>query len=194
MPTSSIPSAHRALLRDLRRFLRESDRLLAAWRAYSEEHTDLEGWPVDDDAYSRRATARDEAVAKSFAPLREGAHHLLATARSQLVLLPAGTVQSRWAWQLTDLQDALDHLDTLHKKWLTTLDSLPLNAGPGTPAFDKARAAHLAEAEAPLNEWATHGHAIREINKAARSASSGFPPRPAAAPARAGTRPQPARR
>jgi len=195
MPTSSIPSAHRALLRDLRRFLRESDRVLAAWRAYSEEHTDLEDWPLDADAYSRRAAARDAALAESFESLREGgAHLLLATARSQLVLLPAGAVQSRWVWQLTVLQDALERLDTLHDSWRATHDSLPLNASPGTPAYDETRTAHYADGREALTEWATHGHAIREINKAARYTRSSIAPRPTTTPAQVTARTAAARR
>ncbi|MEU3553371.1 hypothetical protein [Streptomyces fragilis] len=194
MPPSSIPSAHRAMLRDLDRFLRESDRVLAAWRVYSEEHTDLDGWPFDDDAYGRRATDRDAAVAESFDHVRGGAAHLLATARAQLVLLPTGAAQSRWAWQLTVLQDALDRLGALRETWRITRDSLPPNAGPRTSAFDDTHAAHLRAAGAALNEWAVHGHAIREIDKAARSAPFRLVPRPATSPAQTPARVEAAQR
>jgi hypothetical protein len=191
MPPSFTPSSRRAPLRRLNRFLRESDRVLAAWRAYSEEHTDLEEWPLDPDAYNRRAAARDVALADRFGPLREGAHHLLTTARAQLALLPAEAVQNRWAWQLTVLQDALDRLDTLRGSRPATHDGLPRNAVPGTSAFGEAHAVHHAEGRKAVNEWAAHGHVIREINKAAQRARSRLGPCPTTTLAQATARAEP---
>jgi hypothetical protein len=83
-------------------------------------------------------------------------------------------VQSRWVWQLGVLHDALDRLDALHENWRETVD-----ARPGTPAFDDALAEHHAECWSHLDDWATHGQAIVEINAASRHAPSPLAPRPA---------------
>ncbi|MDX2828397.1 hypothetical protein PV416_46990 [Streptomyces ipomoeae] len=173
------------MLKQLGRFLRDSQKILDSWDAYSDEHTDLDGWPYDEDAYGRRASLRDAATAEAFENVRDGAHHLLATAQIQLTHLPARTVQSRWVWQLGVLHAALDRLDALHEKWLQTRDSLPADARPGTEAFDDALAAYHAEAWSSLDDWATHGHAIGDINTAARHAPSTLapPPTTTAAPA-----------
>jgi hypothetical protein len=166
------------LLHHLDRFLRDSKNVLDAWNAYSDEHTDLDGWPYDEDAYGRRAGIRDAATAEAFETVRDGAHHLLATAQTQLTQLPAHTVRNRWVWQLGVLHDALDHLDALHDQWLQTRDSLPAAARPGTPAFDDALAVHHAESWSCLDDWATHGQVLRDINTAARYAPSPLAPPP----------------
>ncbi|CAM5570106.1 hypothetical protein [Streptomyces aurantiogriseus] len=168
------------MLNHLGRFLRDSQKILDSWNAYSDEATDLDGWPYDDDAYGRRASLRDAATAEAFENVRDGAHHLLATAQTQLTHLPAHTVQNRWVWQLGVLHEALDRLDALHEKWLQTRDSLPADARPGTETFDDALAVHHAEAWSSLDDWATHGHAIRDINAAARHAPSPLAPPPTA--------------
>ncbi|MEU9396953.1 hypothetical protein AB0D86_44055 [Streptomyces sp. NPDC048324] len=166
------------MLRHLGRFLHDSKTILGSWNAYSDEHTDLDGWPYDEDAYGRRAGVRDAATAEAFENVRIGAHHLLATAQTQLTQLPADAVQSRWVWQLGVLHDALDRLDALHEKWRETLDNLPADARPGTSAFDDALAEHHDECWSHLDDWATHGQAIVEINAAARHAPSPLAPRP----------------
>ncbi|MEH0468603.1 hypothetical protein QA943_07030 [Streptomyces sp. B21-097] len=58
-----------------------------------------------------RASQRDADTHTAFEPLRYGARHLLATAETQLALLPENTVQSRWVYQLGVLHAALDRLD-----------------------------------------------------------------------------------
>ncbi|QNT91931.1 hypothetical protein HEP81_01602 [Streptomyces griseofuscus] len=145
----------------------DSKKILDAWDAYSDEHTDLDGWPYDDHAYGRRASQRDADTAEAFEPLRYGARHLLATAETQLAQLPETHVQSRWVYQLGVLRDAL-----------------PATAKPGTPDFDDALAEHHAESWSYLDDWATHGKALREINTAARKAPSPLVPAPATAPGR----------
>ncbi|MGW2822112.1 hypothetical protein ACWC24_14035 [Streptomyces sp. NPDC001443] len=145
---------------------------------YSDQHTDLDGWPYDDDSYGRRASLRDTATAEAFEKVRDSAHYLLATAQIQLTRLPAHTVQSRWVWQLIVLHGALDRLDALHERWLQTCNSLPADARPGTEAFDHALATYHAEAWNSLDDWATHGHVIRDINAAARHAPSPLAPAP----------------
>ncbi|MER5346747.1 hypothetical protein ABT030_41975 [Streptomyces mirabilis] len=152
--------------------MRDSEKILDSWDAYSDEHTDLDGWPHDDHAYGLRASQRDADTVGAFEPLRYGARHLLATAETQLAQLPENTVQSRWVYQLGVLHAALDRLDELHEQWLVTRDALPATANPGTADFDDALAEHHAESWSYLDDWATHGKALREINTAAHKAPS----------------------
>ncbi|MDF3140890.1 MULTISPECIES: hypothetical protein [unclassified Streptomyces] len=168
--------------------MRDSKKILDAWDAYSDEHTDLDGWPYDDHTYGLRASQRDADTHTAFEPLRHGARHLLATAETQLGRLPANTMQSRWVYQLGVLQAALDRLDELHEQWLATRDALPATAKPGTPAYDDALAEHHAESWSYLDDWATHGKSLREIHKAARTAPSPLAPMPTAASTSPGRR------
>ncbi|GGZ40436.1 hypothetical protein [Streptomyces poonensis] len=87
-------------------------------------------------------------------------------------------MQTRWVYQLGVLRGAIEKLDALHEEWLRTRDSLPADAKPGTPAFDDALAAHYAECWSYLDDWAIHGHALQEINAAARHAPSPLAPHP----------------
>lgn len=178
MSFSFAPDTHRALLRDLKTFLRESEAILATWDAWAEENTDLDGWPLDNDAYGRHAAQRDADTAAAFETIREGVHLLLATAETQLVQLPERAVQSRWVWQLGTLHNALDQLDTLHEQWLQLREELPAEARPGTPLFDDALADHYADAWSSLDDWATNGQVVLDINAAARRAPSPLAPRP----------------
>ncbi|MEU5116989.1 hypothetical protein AB0G64_36550 [Streptomyces longwoodensis] len=126
-----------------------------------------------------RASQRHADTLTAFELLRYGARHLLATAETQLALLPENTVQSRWVYQLGVLHAALDRLDELHEQWLQTRDALPATAKPGTPDFDDSLAEYHAESWSYLDDWATHGKALREINSAARRARSPLAPIPA---------------
>ncbi|WP_244190420.1 hypothetical protein [Streptomyces caeruleatus] len=87
-------------------------------------------------------------------------------------------MQGRWVYQLGVLRDALDRLDELHQQWLAARDALPATATPGTAGFDDALAEHHAESWGYLDDWATHGKALREINSAARKARSPLAPIP----------------
>lgn len=131
-----------------------------------------------------RASQRDAETHTAFGPLRYGARHLLATAETQLAHLSENTVQSRWVYQLGVLHAALDRLDELHEQWLETRDALPATAKPGTADFDDALAEHHAESWSYLDDWATHGKALREINTVVRKARSPLAHRPAPAPVR----------
>ncbi|MEV0641621.1 hypothetical protein AB0I77_43215 [Streptomyces sp. NPDC050619] len=91
-------------------------------------------------------------------------------------------MQSRWVYQLGVLRDALDRLDELHEQRLKTRDALPTTARPGTADFDDSLAEHHAESWSCLDDWATHGKALREINSAARTARSPLAPIPVPAP------------
>ncbi|MFD6434361.1 hypothetical protein [Streptomyces venezuelae] len=164
--------------------MRDSKKILDAWDAYSDEHTDLDGWPYDDHAYGIRASQRDADTAEAFEPLRYGARQLLATAEIQLARLPENTVQGRWVYQLGILRDALDRLDELHQQWLKTRNELPATTGSDTPDFDDTLAEHHAESWSYLDDWATHGKTLGEINTAARNARSPLAPAPARSPAR----------
>ncbi len=100
----------------------------------------------------------------------------------QLARLPVNTVQNRWAYQLGHLRSAIDKLDALHEQWVHARDSLPADAPPGTPTFDDALAEYHAESWGYLDDWATHGSALREINTAARHSRSPLAPPPAKTP------------
>ncbi|MEU7148746.1 hypothetical protein AB0B15_12005 [Streptomyces sp. NPDC045456] len=99
--------------------------------------------------------------------------------------MPTGVVQSHWVYRLGVLYTALDRLDALHEQWLLTRDGLPAGARPGTPVFDDALAEYHAESWSYLDDWATHGHVLRDINSAARhtSAPLALPPTVTAVPA-----------
>ncbi|WP_245689486.1 hypothetical protein [Streptomyces chattanoogensis] len=90
-------------------------------------------------------------------------------------------MQNRWGYrgyQVGVLHTALDRLDALHEEWQRARESLPADARPGTPAFDDALAEHHAESWSYLDDWATHGHAIVDINAAAQHAPSLLAPPP----------------
>lgn len=175
---------HQQRLEQLAVFIRESEQILADWDAYSDQHTDLDGWPHDEDAYGQRASRRDADTWKAFNKVRPSAGALVATAEAQLQRLPAQAVQSRWVWQLGVLGTALDRLAALHDDWLVTLDSLPPSARPGTEVYDDARAKRNAEAWHELDEWASSGEAILEVHRAALQAPSALTPTaPVLAPA-----------
>ncbi|MFJ2509914.1 hypothetical protein ACIQJX_26770 [Streptomyces griseoviridis] len=132
-----------------------------------------------------RASQRDAATAEAFEPLRYGARHLLATAETQLARLPKNAVQNRWAYQVSVLSYALERLDDLHERWLATQNGLPLTATPGTDDFDAALAEHHADSWSYLDDWATQGQALREVNAAAQRTTRGHSaPVPASAPVR----------
>ncbi|WP_309505395.1 hypothetical protein [Streptomyces phytophilus] len=188
-PTISTDHRHRALLRHLNAYLRDSQKILADWDVYSDEHTDLGGWAHDEHAYGIRAGLRDADTAAAFEPLHAGASHLLATAETQLARLPADTVQSRWRWQIDVLRSALDQLDEQHEQWLQTRDGLPANASPGNAVYDDALAEYHAEAWSHLDTWATHGDALREINTAFRRAPAPRSVPPTTAPVRGARNP-----
>ncbi|MFK4688303.1 hypothetical protein [Streptomyces pristinaespiralis] len=182
------------MLRHLADYVADSKKILDAWDAYSDEHTGLDGWPYDDHAYGLRQSQRDADTATAFETVRAGARHLLATAETQLAHLPAHTVQSHWGWQLGVLRDALDRLDALHEEWVQTRDGLPAAARPGTPALDDALAEHHAECWSYLDTWATQGSVVRDINSAARQASTPSVPSPTVTAVPASDRAKPGRR
>ncbi|MGP3684625.1 hypothetical protein ACTVZO_07915 [Streptomyces sp. IBSNAI002] len=177
--TNPAPRAtHDLLLRQLALFLREAEEILAAWDAYSDEHTDPDGWPHDERAYGYRQSRRDADTWRSFNRIRTGAKDLVATAEAQLQKLPERSVHPRWAWQISCLHIALDRLSTLQSEWLDLRTTLPVSARPGSEEYDGPLAERNAEAWHYLDEWSLHGHVVLDIHTAFRRCQS----RPATAP------------
>ncbi|MEU1073529.1 MULTISPECIES: hypothetical protein [unclassified Streptomyces] len=179
-PTAPAPDEiQRERLHQLAAFLRESEQILADFDAWREEHSDLDGWPLDDDEHSRRAVKRDADTWRSFNRVRAFAKDLVATAEVQVQQLNPAHLQSRWPWQLGVLDHAVKQLDALQENWLEARDALPPTARPGTFAYDDAVAERNDEAWSYLDDWSTHGKALLEIHAAAQD----LPPRsPALAP------------
>ncbi|MEV6723491.1 hypothetical protein AB0M94_21450 [Streptomyces xanthochromogenes] len=167
-------------------FLRESEQILADFDAWREEHSDLDGWPLDDDEHSRHAVKRDADTWRSFNRVRAFAKELLATAEIQVQQLNPAHLQPRWPWQLGVLDHAVKQLDALQENWLEARDALPPTARPGTFAYDDAVAERNDEAWSYLDDWSTHGKALLEIHAAAQDLQ---PRSPALAPATTHARP-----
>ncbi|MEU7117955.1 hypothetical protein [Streptomyces zaomyceticus] len=163
---------HGLLLQQMELFLLESREILAAWDAYSDEHTDPDGWPHDPLAYGRRMMRRDADTWRSFNRIRYAARKMLATSEVQLQQLNLLVIQTRWAWQLSELATALTQLEQLQDAWLETRAALPSNAGPGTEEFDDALAERNEEAWSSLDTWSAQGQALIEIHAVALTAPS----------------------
>lgn len=189
MPTSATHAVdHPVRLAQLARYLREAEQILNAWDLYSDEHTDLDGWPYDEDAYGRRAARRDADTWHAFHPVRPRTQALLQTAQAQLEHLPANAVQARWAWQITLLHEAATELDALHQDWQTTRDTLPADAAPGSAAYEDAFAERTADAWHALDTWANHGRALLEIHTTTQRTRPAPAPSPTLTPVSADSR------
>lgn len=162
--TKMTTARHEQQLHRLERYLRESERILAAWDAYSDEHTDNDGWPLDPDSYGRRAAQRDAETWSAFEGVRGCAKELLRTAESELRRMPGTLLRTAWPWQLGVLESALEQINDLQRQWLTARDNLPWNAVPGTDAYDDIIGERNEEAWHPLNEWTDHGQALLDIH------------------------------
>ncbi|MFD4476412.1 hypothetical protein ACFWPU_09910 [Streptomyces sp. NPDC058471] len=186
-PPARTPDAiHRERLHQLAAFLRESEQILADFDDWREEHSDPDGWPLDDAEHSRRAVKRDADTWRSFNRVRSFAKELLATAEVQVQQLSPSHLQSRWPWQLGVLDYALKQLGTLQLEWFEARDALPPSARPGSFAYDDALAERNEEAWSYLDDWSSHGAVLLEIQAAAQE----LPPRsPALASARSHARP-----
>ncbi|MEU3188409.1 hypothetical protein ABZ707_30080 [Streptomyces sp. NPDC006923] len=160
-------AVHDPALQQLAVFIRESNQILADWDTYSDQHTDLDGWPHDGHAYGLRAQRRDADTWRAFARVRSGAKNMLATAETQMRRLPATAIQPRWTYQLGRLHSALDQIVVLRADWLITRDGLSPSAGPGNAEYDDARAKRNGEAWSYLDEWASAGEVLLEIHRAA---------------------------
>ncbi|MFG2483478.1 hypothetical protein ACGFSI_12070 [Streptomyces virginiae] len=160
------------LLRQLALFLRETEEILAAWDAYSDEHTDPDGWPHDERAYGFRQSRRDADTWRSFNRIRAGAKDLLAAAEVQLQMLPERSVHARWAWQISCLHVALDRLSTLQSEWVDLRTTLPVSSRPGLEEYERPLAERNAEAWPYLDEWSLHGQVALDIHTAFRRRQS----------------------
>ncbi|MGY1495743.1 hypothetical protein ACW4TU_03705 [Streptomyces sp. QTS52] len=149
-------------------FLRTGEQVLAAWDAYSDQHTDPDCWPYDDETYGRRAARRDADTWTAATLIRPFARELISTAEVQLQQLPARAVQSPWPWHLASAEAALDQLDAFEEDYGDRLDGLPHSAGPGTEAYDDLIDARNAEARHALNDLALHAPVILAIHTATR--------------------------
>lgn len=163
-PPSSPSVIHQQRLDQLAAFLHTGEQILAAWDAYSDQHTDPDSWPYDDETYGRRAARRDADTWIAAAKIRPFARELVSTAEVQLQQLPARAVQSHWPWHLAGAEDALDQLDAFEEDYRARLDDLPPSARPGTEAYDDLIDARNAEAWHALNELALHAPVILAIH------------------------------
>ncbi|MFE5934209.1 hypothetical protein ACFQ69_02425 [Streptomyces sp. NPDC056470] len=163
---------HGLLLRQLELFLMESREILAAWDAYSDEHTDPDGWPHDPLSYGRQMMRRDADTWRSFNRIRYAARQMLATAEVQVQQLNPACIQTRWPWQLSELTTALSQLEQLQDEWLDTREALTRTAMPGTEEFDDTLAERNEEAWSSLDTWSAQGRALIEIHALALTAPS----------------------
>ncbi|MFD6343439.1 hypothetical protein ACFWF9_01770 [Streptomyces roseolus] len=168
-------------------FLAESEAILAAWDAYSDEHTDADGWPYDEVSYGWRMVQRDSETWRAFQEVRLSARELLATAAVQLQHVNAGDIEPRWAWQLAELARALEKLETLRRGHAEVREARrdlpPVSQG----EFVDSLAERNEEAWDSLDTWATQGRALLDIHAVALKAPTrilGAVPASAASPVR----------
>ncbi|MFI8103416.1 hypothetical protein [Streptomyces sp. NPDC086023] len=166
MSNSSFPrplsSDRAAPIAQLSFFLLQGDAVMAAWERYDDEHTDLDGWPYDQDTYDARQAEKDASLWRRFSPLRGQAAALLDAAETSAGHLAGKSGQARWSWQLAHLRGALDRVDTAHTEY-ERLVADPSTSPEDLVAAAAARNRHASEA---LVDWLTHGRAVLEIHAA----------------------------
>ncbi|MFF7438966.1 hypothetical protein [Streptomyces sp. NPDC008122] len=135
---------------------------MAAWEQYDDEHTDLDGWPYDKDAYDAWQAEKDAALWRCFAPLREQASALLEAAETSAGHLAGKSGQARWSWQLDQLRGALERIETT----LAEYEQLAADPYLSTEAVLAAVAARNRQAADALGDWLAHGRAVLEIHAA----------------------------
>lgn len=168
LTTPPLPPAdrHAAALQGLATFLVQSEMIIASWDAYSEKHTDVDGYPYDEESYGWRKVQRDVQTWRAFEPVRRSARDLLATARFQLRHMAAGDFDDRWPWQLSELTKALDRLEALRDEWAKAREA-GRTSRPTHEQFIDALAERNAEAWSELDTWATQGRALIDVHFAA---------------------------
>ncbi|MFF0448011.1 hypothetical protein ACFYT4_16650 [Streptomyces sp. NPDC004609] len=139
------------------------------WETYTETHTDPSGWPYDDEAHQRAEQRRNAAAWAAYEPVSLLAVRLVASAENRLTRLPSAPDRPGWTSQLGILTSAAHGLDAVRTTWDETLGDLPVNAGPGDPAYDTAAAERDAAAWPLLELWALHGQTVLDIRTTARS-------------------------
>lgn len=115
---------------------------------------------------------RDAETWHSFNRIRYAAREMLATAEVQVQQLNPASIQTRWAWQLSELAAALTQLEKLQDEWLDTRDALTSTAVPETEEFDDTLAERNEEAWSSLDTWSAQSHALIEIHALALTAPS----------------------
>ncbi|MEE4544040.1 hypothetical protein V2S66_18940 [Streptomyces sp. V4-01] len=165
--TSINPANHRLLLDRLTVYTRAAAHILQQWHDYSDQHTDAQGWPLDEDAYGLRQRRRDAETWHAFERVRPHMGELLTVAERQLAALPAAEQQSHWRGTLTRLEQARTGLETTYTYWRAECDALLPTSGPGTEAYDEPLAERNAEAWSYLCDWADGGHVLNRIARAA---------------------------
>lgn len=148
--------------------------ILASWDSYSDEHTDADGRPYDDESYGWRAVQRDTQTWRAFEPVRRSARYLLATARFQLQHIAASDVEPHWPWQLGELAKALERLEALRTEWTETREAMRTSR-PAHAEFIDALAERNAEAWGELYAWSAYGHAILDLHAVALKAPAPAP-------------------
>ncbi|MFE6457788.1 hypothetical protein ACFVP0_10045 [Streptomyces cinereoruber] len=152
-------------------FLLQAEKVTASWELYSEEHTDLDGWPYDQADYDDHQEAKDMTLWHLFTPVREGAASLLDAAEATVQSLSGALAQNRWDWQLTQLRGALEHIDAAQDQFL---ERLATDRGTGE-AVREAVAERGAKASEVLSVWVSHGRAVLEIHASTvRAGQSGI--------------------
>ncbi|MEU9939094.1 hypothetical protein [Streptomyces lavendulae] len=184
---STAAPGHQEMVSRLSVFLRAADAALDSWYLYSDEHSDLDGWPYDPESYDERKAERDGAVWRAFNAVGEEADVLLDAAEAELDHIPIASLQNRWAWQLTQLREALDRIAAARTEYRSLLAVHP-HASPD--ARQAAVDARNAEAWNALYGWSVHGRAVLEIHTTAVRTAAGArittTPPPPAPPATAG--------
>ncbi|BAU88001.1 hypothetical protein SLA_7135 [Streptomyces laurentii] len=160
--TVPAPDPAEPLVR-LARFLRQADTAVSSWERYTIEHTDLDGWPFDQDVYDAREAEKDRALWRAFAPVRDAAADLLNAAGTAVAERAWKTGQSRWTWQLDHLREALDRITAAQDTFLQFLTDEPHATEEAVQAAAAARHARASEA---LSDWLHHGRSVLEVHAA----------------------------
>ncbi|WP_030661399.1 hypothetical protein [Streptomyces cellulosae] len=177
IPLEPASPEHQLYLSQLAIYLRESRQILAAWDAYSDQHSDPDTHqPYDEDAYGLRQRQRDSDTLGAFGRVYDHADELVYVAEQQLAQLPASARTRRYAWQVRELRDSTKGLYAVHDDWLAVRRALPAHARPGTEAFEEPLAESYAEAWHYLDQWAIHGQALFAINALVQKQSKASAP------------------
>ncbi|MEW1699030.1 hypothetical protein ACIQCR_31215 [Streptomyces sp. NPDC093249] len=168
----------------LKTFLVESELILAAWDAYSGEHSDADGWPFDEAAYGWRMVQRDAETRRAFLPLQPCARQLLALAAVQIQRLGKHGVAPHWACHLRELGQALEHLEGLRREHTAVRETRRVSGPVPRETFVDSVAEFNEEAWSHLRTWADKGHVLFDIRAVSVTAHVRWVPVPDAAAVR----------
>ncbi|MFE0703529.1 hypothetical protein [Streptomyces sp. NPDC058872] len=161
----------------------ESEAILTAWDAYSDEHSDADGLPLDEVSYGWRMVQRDAETWRAFQPVRSCARELLNMAAFQFQHVSAGDVAPHWSPHLRELRHALDRLEALRGEHAKVREARRAAAPLPQEEVVDSLAERNEEAWSHLDTWAVKGRVLFDIHATALKT----PPRPghaAPAPAR----------